>query len=130
MPQLDSLKDNTTLPIDCKALGLKTKVLAGSTMMVLLCSFQKCSKDTKDLWAMKSGRNHHMCCRKKCLLKLLPTEMEEVAVLGSRLWLMPPLQLNPSVLKIMVPKSAMKPAQVSCKQLAGGYVPSVNFLYL
>ncbi|KAK4831020.1 hypothetical protein QYF61_014621 [Mycteria americana] len=37
--------------------------------------------------------------------------MEEVAVLGNRLWLMPPLQLSPIVLKIMVLKSAMKPVQ-------------------
>ena len=56
--------------------------------------------------------------------------MEEVAVLGNRLWLMPPIQLNPVVLKITVLKSDMKPAQVSCKQLAGSYVPNVNFLYL
>lgn len=71
-----------------------------------------------------------MCCRKKCFFLLLPTEMEEVAVLSNRLWLMPPLQLNLVVLKIMVLKLAMKPAQVSCKQLAGGYIPNVNFLYL
>lgn len=52
MPQLDSLKDSTTIPIDFKAFGIKTKVLAGSTMMVFCCSSQKRSKDTKDLHAM------------------------------------------------------------------------------
>lgn len=34
--------------------------------------------------------------------------MEVVAVLGNRLWLMLPLYLNPTVLRIMVLKSAMK----------------------
>jgi len=54
MPQLDTLQDNITLPIDFKAFGIKIKMLSGSTMMVLYCSSQKSSKDTKDLCAMNS----------------------------------------------------------------------------
>lgn len=90
MPQLD----NTTLPIGFKAFGVKTKVFVGSAMMFLCCSSQERSKDTKHLCAMNSDMQHPTSLvlqKKKCLLLLLPSEMEEVAVLGNRLWLMPPL---------------------------------------
>lgn len=90
MTQLDS----TTLSIGFKAFGVKTKVFAGSAMMFLCCSYQERSQDTKHLCAMNSDMQHPISLvlqKKKCLLLLLPSEMEEVAMLGNRLWLMPPL---------------------------------------
>lgn len=107
MPPVESLKDNTALSI---ALGTKTKELLGSTK---LCgSSQKC---LKTLLSIETWNNaHHIYCRKKkkqTFLVLFPTEMEEAAVLGNRLKLVIPLQMNPTQNYCL--KSARKPAQVS-----------------
>lgn len=85
MLQLDCLKDNNSFPIDCKAFGIKTKVLVGSTMTVLCCSPEGHWKDIK---GFRHITTLHHVLQKKCLVLLLPTETEEVAALGDRFWLM------------------------------------------
>lgn len=65
--------------------------------MTALCgSSQECSKDTKDFGAVNSDKQQsisHLLQKKKCFFGV---EMEEAAVLGNRLKLMLPLQLNPT----------------------------------
>lgn len=131
-PSWTPLKTTLPFPLTSRHLEWRPKCLRDlpwQSSVALLRNVQRTPK-TFVLRIQTCNNPHHMCCRKKRFLLLLPTEMEEVVVLGNRLWLMPPLQPNPTVLKIMVLKSARKPAQVSCKQLASGYVPNVNFLYL
>lgn len=72
---------------------------------------------------------HHVYCRKNCFFWCcFPLKWRRLLCWATSWswWFL----FNRILLKIMVLKPAMKPAQVSYKQLAGGCVASVKFLYL